>query len=186
MFVNIFVEKTKGVFMLTSRNLPISVLFIFAFFLIFPQLGQAQSKDSALENDFTLTSLDGETYTLSQLQGKVVMVDFWATWCPPCRAEIPHLIEIYNKYKDKGFILLGVSNERPATVQRYQKQKQIPYPLLIDDGSVSRKFAVEAIPTGFIFDKEGNIHKKHTGFAPGMEKEIEADILELLEADKDE
>ncbi|MBN2619782.1 TlpA family protein disulfide reductase, partial [candidate division WOR-3 bacterium] len=90
--------------------------------------------------DFTLTSLDGEEYTLSNLEGNVVFVDFWTTWCPPCRNSIPVLVSLYNKYQDRGFIVLGISNESPSVLQQFQNQYQMNYPILIDNKNVMQTY----------------------------------------------
>lgn len=127
--------------------------------------GGKNSKQTIESNDFTLNSLDGEEYTLSKLKGKVLLVDFWATWCPPCKREIPHLIEIYEKYKDRGLIVLGISTEDKGTLEKFRQENNISYPILIGTQDVFQKFGVRAIPHTIFFDKKGKIRKTQTGFA---------------------
>ena len=130
--------------------------------------------------DFTLTSLDGEEFTLSELRGNVVLVDFWATWCPPCRRSIPAFINLFNKYYDKGFFVLGISRENSATLEQYRNDNGIPYPILIDDKNVAKEYGVKAIPHIFIIDKKGRISKSQVGFAPEIEAMFDTLVDSLL------
>jgi len=138
---------------------------------------QSQGTDM---NDFTLTSLDKQEYTLSKLQGSVVLVDFWATWCPPCRTSIPVLISLYEKHKDRGFMVLGISNEDAATLEAFQKENNITYPILIDTEGVGKAYNVTSIPNMYIFDKKGKIRKHQVGFSPEMEAGLDTFIDSLL------
>lgn len=130
--------------------------------------------------DFTLFSINDEEFTLSALKGKVVFVDFWATWCPPCRTSIPVLISLYDKYQDRGFIVLGISNEDESTLIQYQKDNKVTYPILIDDKNVRRTYGVQSIPNMFIFNKQGKVAKHQIGFSPEMEAGFDAFIDSLL------
>ena len=137
-------------------------------------------EDSSMQKDFTLTSLDGEDITLSELKGNVVLVDFWATWCGPCRNSIPVFIRLYDKYHDRGFVVLGISQEDPQILDRYRKENNIPYLILMDDQNVAQEFGVRAIPSIFIYDKQGKVRETKVGFMPGVEAKFDELIDSLL------
>lgn len=137
-----------------------------------------QTKGKA--TDFTLTSIDGEDFTLSKLEGKVVLIDFWATWCPPCRTSIPVFIKLYDKFNEQGFIALGIGLEEKAPLENYRNEHKIPYPILIGNKEIARAYGVQAIPNVFIIDKKGKIRKNQIGFAPELEVMFEAFIDSLL------
>ena len=115
--------------------------------------------------DFTLPAQDGKKISLSDYKGKVIIINFWSTWCPPCRKEIPDFIKLYNKYKDKGFIILGISSEDKARLKDFVQSNGINYPILIGDNSVAEAYGgIQYIPTTFIIDRKGKISKKFIGF----------------------
>ena len=108
--------------------------------------------------DFTLADLQGKAWHLQDLRGKVVLVNFWATWCPPCRKEMPDLDALYNKFKDRGFVVLAISDEEAAKVSPFIAQRKISYPVLLDPGrKVNDAFIVEGIPKSFIYDRGGKM-----------------------------
>ncbi len=110
------------------------------------------------EADFTLTDLQGKTWSLGQLRGKVVMVNFWATWCPPCQKEMPDLQALYNRFKDQGFVILALSDEEIGKVRPFIAQRQITYPILLDTGGkVAESFRVDGIPKSFVYNREGKL-----------------------------
>jgi thiol-disulfide isomerase/thioredoxin len=131
--------------------------------------------------DFTLTNISGEDVSLSDYKGKVVIVDFWATWCPPCRKGIPDLISIKNEYKDKVEVI-GISLDRENTkgsVPGFVNRVGINYPVVYFNDDVINDFGgVNAIPTTFIIDQKGNIVKKMIGLYP--KSEYESQIKELI------
>jgi thiol-disulfide isomerase/thioredoxin len=93
-----------------------------------------------------------------ELSGKPLLVEFWATWCPPCRKSIPHLNEIYSKYKPKGLEIVGITDEDEATVKKFQKQIPMDYSVAINTPqSIYKQFGIEAIPTAFLVNKGGKI-----------------------------
>ena len=127
----------------------------------------APPESRELAPDFTLLSTDGAAVTLSDLQGKVVLLNFWATWCPPCTAEMPDLNQLYREYGDeKEFVIVGVNlEERPTEVAEFGEQKRIEFPLLLDrDGNVARhNYKVRTLPASLIIDREGNIRDRWSG-----------------------
>jgi len=128
-----------------------------------PQFKQAlarlESDDAKRQAvDFTLTDLKGQSWHLRDLRGKVVLVNFWATWCPPCRKEMPDLQALYDKYKDRGFVVLSISDEEAAKVSPFVAERKITYPVLLDPGrKVNTAFVVEGIPKSFVYDRDGKL-----------------------------
>jgi thiol-disulfide isomerase/thioredoxin len=116
--------------------------------------------------DWTLNDLDGKSVSSADFKGKIVVVDFWATWCSPCREEIPGYIELQNKYGADGLVIIGVSLDRggPAKVIDFAKKFGINYPLVMGDGAVVDAFGdISAIPTTFLIDRDGNIRDRKVG-----------------------
>ena len=116
--------------------------------------------------DFSLKSVDGKTVKLSDYKGKVVIIDFWATWCPPCRKGIPDLISIQNEFKDK-VVIIGISLDREKTIKDvpgFVKSYGINYPVVYGDDKVATDYGgIQSIPTAFVIDKNGNIADSHVG-----------------------
>ena len=129
-----------------------------------PQFKEAMAKlesdDAARQQaNFTLTDLQGKSWTLKDLKGKVVLVNFWATWCPPCQKEMPDLEALYNRFKDQGFVILAISeDEETEKVAPFIAERKISYPILLDPGQkVNRLFVVEGIPKSFVYNREGKL-----------------------------
>jgi thiol-disulfide isomerase/thioredoxin len=123
-----------------------------------PKLGAAPA--------WQLKDLDGKTVTSEQLKGKVVVVDFWATWCGPCRVEIPGYVDMQKKYGKDGFVIVGISLDQagPEVVKAFAEKFQINYPIVMGDDAVAQAFGgVEAIPTTFLIDREGQIRDRKLG-----------------------
>jgi len=140
-------------------------------------------KSIGLAPDFELTSLDGSTIKLSSLKGKVVLLDFWATWCPPCRKMIPELKKIYSKYKNKGVEVIGISMDEGSlgTIKSFVDNTGINYPVVRGDHALSKAYGyINAIPTSFIIDKAGVIRDKHTGFQSAEDMQAVIDNLLML------
>ena len=118
-----------------------------------------ESDDEARQHaNFTLSDLNGKTWTLQDLHGKVVVVNFWATWCPPCRKEMPDLEALYQRFAPKGLVILAISDEDPAKVQPFIAEHHFTYPILLDPGrKVNDLFHVEGIPKTFVYDREGQL-----------------------------
>jgi peroxiredoxin len=108
--------------------------------------------------DFTLKDLSGKRWTRSALKGKVVLVNFWATWCPPCRKEMPDLDALYAQFKSKGFVILAISDEKDPTVRKFITEKGYHYPVLLDsDRAVNGRYHVMGIPKSFLYDRSGKL-----------------------------
>jgi peroxiredoxin len=132
--------------------------------------------------DFTLKSHEGVNIKLSELRGQVVMVNFWASWCGPCRQEMPLLQQLYDRYQSLGFALLGVNvDEDQAAANKILKELPVSFPILYDKRSkVSKAYQVKAMPSTFIVDRDGRIRYLHKGYKPGYEDEYQQQIRELL------
>ncbi len=137
------------------------------------------SADTTAPN-FTLQGLDGGSVTLRALKGKVVLIEFWATWCPPCRASLPASERIYSAYHGKGLVILGVSLDSGDwdAVKVFRNDFGITFPILKGDDEVSQNYQVRTIPMFVLVDREGNIRKRYLG--SGNEDEIEKEIKALL------
>ena len=115
--------------------------------------------------EFTVTDIDGKKLALSDYKGKVVLLDFWATWCTPCRAEIPHFVEMQQKYGPQGFQVVGISMDDDAEpVKEFYRQFNMNYPVAVGDDKLAQSFGgVLGLPVNFIIDREGRIHAKYLG-----------------------
>ena len=108
--------------------------------------------------NFTLTDLHGKTWTLKELRGEVVLVNFWATWCPPCQKEMPDLEALYKEFRHQRFVILAISDEEADKVRPFIAERKITYPVLLDPGhKVGSLFQVEGIPKSFVYDREGKL-----------------------------
>lgn len=128
-----------------------------------------------------LKDVDDKTVKSSDFAGKVVILDFWATWCGPCRMEIPGFIELQKQYADKGLVVIGVSLDQDgaSAVKPFAEKMGINYPIVLGDETIVSAFGgIEGIPTTFIIDRTGNIVRKHVGYA--SKAEFEADIKPLF------
>ncbi|MGO9095282.1 MAG: peroxiredoxin family protein [Bryobacteraceae bacterium] len=122
----------------------------------FAKLEAAERRRASAEID--LRDLSGKEWKLSDLRGKVVLVNFWATWCPPCRKEIPDLGVLYARFQERGFAILAISDEEAGKVAAFAKEQNIKYPILLDTGRrVHDLFGVEGIPKSFVYDRDGKI-----------------------------
>lgn len=131
---------------------------------------------------FSLQSVSGGTVSLAQFKGDVVMINFWASWCGPCRQEMPLLDSIYKQYKDMGFTLLGVNVEPDSgSADAWLKKTPVSYPILFDPKSqVSQLYQVQAMPTTVIIDRQGIVRYVHNGYLPGDENQYMNSIRSLI------
>jgi len=132
--------------------------------------------------DFTLRTSDGRALRLHEQRGQVVMVNFWATWCGPCRQEMPHLNRLYGRYKDAGFLLLGVNVDEDARVGAQMAARMgLNFPVLHDAGkAVSRRWDLNAMPGTVLIDRDGTVRHLHRGYREGMEVTYEQQIRALV------
>ena len=127
------------------------------------------------EADFTLTDLNGKPWTLKDLKGKVVMLNFWATWCPPCRKEMPDLENLYRQFEPQGLVILGISDDEPEKVREFVQKQGTTYPVLLDPGSkVNELLHIQGIPKTFVYDREGKI------VAQSIDMRTKSQFLEML------
>ncbi len=134
--------------------------------------------------DFTVKDLKGREISLSNYRGKVVFLNFWATWCTPCKAEIPDFIEAYKQYKDKGMEIIGISVDRisPKSVLKFAEKYKIPYPVVMSTDKIQNDYKPGPyIPTPIIIDQEGKIRHRHIG---QMSKEALKDYFLKLAEEK--
>jgi len=148
-------------------------------------LFSAHAQAEALEGmapDFTLKSRSGENVKLSELRGDVVMINFWASWCAPCRQEMPLLEDMYKKYSDLGFVLLGVNVEEDSS-KAIELLREVPvsFPILYDPtNEVTKLYKVVAMPSTVMVDRDGKMRYLHRGYLPGYEAEYIKQIKELV------
>lgn len=138
--------------------------------------------------DLALTDLAGTPVTWERFAGQVVLVDFWATWCVPCRKAMPELSALHTRWAGRGFSVLGISIDEDGAkrVEKFAREKKIAYPIALDVAAapVWERFRVKAVPAAFLVDRDGRIVAQWTGASPNV-KELEAKLGELLPADAD-
>jgi peroxiredoxin len=132
--------------------------------------------------DFTLKSLEGQNLRLEEYRGQVVLINFWASWCGPCRQEMPILDQLHQRYEDTGFAVLGVNVEGEiAPAQKIVDKTNVTFPVLIDEGqSVSQMYDLEAMPSTVVVDRAGVIRYVHMGYKPGDEAKYVEIVKQLI------
>jgi len=132
--------------------------------------------------DFALRSLEGPNLRLQEQRGQVVMVNFWATWCGPCRVEMPHLARLYEKYHASGFQLLGINiDEDPRQAATVAAKLGLRFPVLLDtEKKVSKLYDLSTMPSTVLIDRDGRVRYIHRGYRDGYEDTYEKQIRELL------
>ena len=150
------------------------------------QLGAAAPAGAAKIGDmapnFTLKADTGKNLRLSEYRGEVVMINFWATWCGPCRQEMPVLNDLYQRYRSAGFILLGVNiDDRSESAIRMARRLAVRYPIVFDaEKVVSRLYDINAMPTTVMVDRDGKVRYLHRGYLPGSEKKYQEQLRGVL------
>ena len=143
---------------------------------------EVSAREGAQAPNFVLNTLAGETVSLSDLRGQVVVLNFWASWCPPCRAEMPAIQQVYDTYREQGLVVLAVNVREPdSQTAEFVAEMQLTFPILTDhDGSVFETYRVRSLPTTFFIDREGVIQEMVLG-GPMSRALIESQVLTLLE-----
>ena len=137
------------------------------FFLTSPSVeGRPQDERSFAAPDFAVPSLAGPTVRLSDHHDKVILLNFWATWCPPCRAEMPSMEKLYQAYRDRGLVILAISSDRMgrSVVEPYVQERGLTFPVLLDpEGEVFAQYGVRGLPTSYLLDRQGRVFSADVG-----------------------
>ncbi len=161
-------------------------LYVIALIVMLASVAATADVKQAAAPDFALKSASGENLRLSELRGEVVMINFWASWCGPCRQEMPLLDELYRQYSPMGFTILGVNVEEDSSKAR-QMLKDIPvdFPVVFDNKStVSKLYDVVAMPSTVLVDRDGNIRYLHRGYKPGYEETYQQQVRALIREER--
>jgi len=130
-----------------------------------PMIASQPKAGTELAPDFMLKTIDGTSLRLSDYRGKVVLLDFWATWCAPCQEEIPRFVEWQNQYRDRGLQVIGVSmDDSPAPVQRFSREFRVNYPVAVGTQNIASQYGgILGLPVNFVIGRNGKIKAKHLG-----------------------
>ena len=182
-------EHGKGKKTVPLRWLKYVLPFLVAILIQYPTgcKREAPKEKRSLAPDFTLATVDGRIITVSQLRGKVVLLDFWATWCGPCRLAIPHLNDLYRAYRERGLEIIGLSLDKgsPGRVRRFAVNMGIKYPIIMADDDVVKNYGISPIPTTYLIDREGYISNKWVGFSQNLMTKIAAETERHLSKGSD-
>lgn len=142
----------------------------------------SESSSLAITENFSIRNEKGEVINTSELKGKVAFINFWASWCPPCRAEFPSIQKFYNQYKsNKDLVFLTVNlDEKPAVGKMYLEKEQFTVPFLVPEGSIPSSFFNGSLPTTVVLDKSGKIRMHHAGMADYSKDSFYEEIDQLL------
>jgi thiol-disulfide isomerase/thioredoxin len=167
--------------MKTKLTLGVLILLLLSGIYLYrrPTTPHASSTQLRPAPDFTLPQISGPPIKLSDYRGKVVLLDFWATWCEPCRAETPFFVEFQSKYGNQGLEIIGVSmDDSPDPVPAFMREFKINYPVVMGNAQIGEQYGgVLGLPIAFLIDRQGRIHKKHTGATDKSVFENEIKIL---------
>jgi peroxiredoxin len=162
-----------------KRMLSLSLIVVAQFFM--SQAALSSTVDTQAAN-FTLKSNSGKNLRLSEMRGEVVLINFWASWCGPCRQEMPELEAIYQKYQSLGFTILGINVDKDrAMADKVINKTTLSFPILFDsDNAVTELYKVDAMPTTVMVDRNGKVRFIHRGYKPGYEDEYVKQIKTLI------
>lgn len=166
------------------KNYLYAIFFCFVVALISGCMPQTNNNVEKVVNapakDFSLLNIDNKIVTLADFKDKIVILNFWATWCPPCQKEIPDFVSFYEKYQDKGVVIVGVAidEEGVKVVKPFTEEYKMNYPVLIGNDKVVADYGgMVAVPTSFLIDKSGKICKRYLGFRSINEYQKDIDSL---------
>ena len=156
--------------------------FLSCLLLLVPDNLEAAAQRNQAAPAFKAFSLDGKLISTENLRGNVVLLDFWATWCPPCRESIPYLTSLHNRYASQGLNIVGMSMDDGGAwiVKNYVARQKIPYQVAMASNKVAADYGVRALPVLYLIDKQGLVREFFMGFSDQAGKVIEAQIRQLL------
>jgi len=166
-----------------KKNLRAGIVYFVALLLLSHCGGERRGAEGEAP-EFSLMTLENQEIRLSDLRGQVVLLDFWATWCGPCRESIPHLVALYKNYQSKGLQVIGLSVDKGdgSAVRKFVQSMGIPYPIALAPEEVVKKYGVTSLPTTVLIDKKGTIREKMVGFSSAIANRLNGQIEELLKA----
>jgi len=166
----------------SNRRLILAAVLAGAVLVSLPFAARSAVAPRAAAPDFTLRQVEGANLRLAEQRGNVVLVNFWATWCGPCRVEMPHLNRIYDKYRSSGFVLLGVNiDDDPAAAKALAGRLGLKFPVLLDtDKKVVGIYDLNAMPATVLIDRDGRVRHLHRGYREGVETTYEQQVRDLL------
>jgi peroxiredoxin len=169
-------HSMKSISRLASR------LVFIALFAFGTTIATSAIAPSSIAPDFTLRTMSGPNMRLAEQRGRVVMINFWATWCGPCRQEMPELAKLYDKYKSSGFVLMGVNvDDDTKNAVALAEKLGVKFPVLLDtDKTVSKAYDLSTMPSTVIIDRDGKVRFVHRGYLTGYEDTYDKQIRELL------
>lgn len=172
----------RKIFALLTPFLTVAIVFVWCIACV--SLSTAQEKEAA--PGFSLKGLNGEIKRLEDYRGKLILLNFWATWCPPCREEMPSLEKLYRSLKDRGFVILGISSDIAGkkAVKPFVEEFKLTFPILLDpDSKVTNLYMVRARPTSYLVNPQGYLITRWLGPRDWMEEKLFKSIESLLPAE---
>lgn len=171
-----------GLAMVRGMKLPLSYGFAILLFSLAFAVPASAVDSGRRAPEFSLTDLSGNPVQLSQLRGKVVVVDFWASWCEPCRQALPELEQIYQRHQEAGLVVVGVNVDRDAANARsFLRRTRVSFPVVHDEGQrVAGQYRPPRMPSTFVIDRQGVVRHVHAGYRNGDGARIETAIRSLL------
>lgn len=159
------------------------IINIITLIVLFCEFSYAQGVNSKAP-EFIAKDLQGNTVKLSELKGKVIILDFWASWCVPCKKSMPHLIELYNRYKDTSFTIIGINVDTDMKkVKEFERDlnNDIPFTIIFDkDSEIPPLYEVEGMPTTLVINKDGIIKYKEIGYSTELKEKLDKTIADLI------